>query len=88
MRHCRFSIILLAVAAGWSSIASSSISAGDLQSRYLAQANPPAKTGKERLSGKAADRQRVNDCKVPLDKRGDKKRPAACPWEQPKKPDS
>ncbi len=36
------------------------------------------KTGKERLSGKAADEQRVNDCKVPAEKRGASKRPSAC----------
>ena len=36
------------------------------------------RTGKERLSGKAADEQRVNDCKVPLDKRGNGRRPTAC----------
>ncbi len=36
------------------------------------------KTGKERLSGKAADEQRVNDCKVPPEKRGAMKRPTAC----------
>lgn len=29
----------------------------------------PELTGKERLSGKAADEQRVNDCKVPATKR-------------------
>ena len=39
---------------------------------------PAAATGKERLSGKAADEQRVDDCKVPSDKRGSKQRPAAC----------
>jgi hypothetical protein len=29
----------------------------------------PARTGKERLTDKASDEQRVNDCKVPLAKR-------------------
>jgi hypothetical protein len=32
---------------------------------------------KERLSGKASDPQRVNDCKVPIDQR-DGRRPADC----------
>ena len=39
---------------------------------------PAAATGKERLSGKAADEQRVDDCKVPPDKRGSKQRPTEC----------
>jgi hypothetical protein len=35
-------------------------------------------TLKERLSDKASDPQRVNDCKVPLEKRDDPRRPATC----------
>jgi hypothetical protein len=38
----------------------------------------PARTGKERLGGKASDEQRVDDCKVPLELRGSKPRPDAC----------
>ncbi|HYG85916.1 MAG TPA: hypothetical protein VD978_06630 [Azospirillum sp.] len=38
----------------------------------------PAKTAKERLSDKASDEQRVNNCKVPLDRRGPKVRPEGC----------
>ena len=38
----------------------------------------PAKTGKERLSDKASDEQRVDNCKVPLAKRGTKVRPDTC----------
>ncbi len=37
-----------------------------------------AKTGKERLSDKASDEQRVTDCKVPQARRT-RPRPAACP---------
>lgn len=40
----------------------------------------PARTGKERLSDKASDGQRVDDCKVPPARRT-RERPAACPWE-------
>ena len=36
------------------------------------------KTGKERLGDKASDEQRVNDCHVPPQKRGNSKRPAQC----------
>jgi hypothetical protein len=39
---------------------------------------PPAKTGKERLSGKANDEQRVDNCKVPPELRGTAPRPDAC----------
>jgi hypothetical protein len=44
-------------------------------------AAPPAtapSTGKERLSNKWMDEQRMDNCKVPLDKRGAKPRPDAC----------
>jgi hypothetical protein len=36
-------------------------------------------TLKERLSDKASDEQRVDDCNVPLEKRGTKKRPECAP---------
>ena len=35
----------------------------------------PTRTGKERLGRKASDEQRVDNCKVPLDRRGPKPRP-------------
>ena len=41
---------------------------------------PPPLTAKERLSGKASDEQRVDDCKVPPERRT-RPRPTACPWE-------
>jgi hypothetical protein len=37
-------------------------------------------TGKERLSDKASDEQRVDDCKVPPERRT-RHRPTACPWD-------
>jgi hypothetical protein len=39
---------------------------------------PAVRTGKERLGGKWMDEQRVDNCKVPIDKRGTKLRPEAC----------
>lgn len=36
------------------------------------------KTAKERLGKKSADKQRVNNCKVPIEKRGPKPRPDQC----------
>src|SRR5262249_38651866 len=38
----------------------------------------PELTGKERLSEKWKDEQRIDNCKVPLDKRGPKARPDSC----------
>jgi hypothetical protein len=38
----------------------------------------PARTAKERLSGKSADEQRVDNCKVALAVRGPKPRPDHC----------
>ena len=42
------------------------------------QASAPVKTGKERLSSKASDEQRVDNCKVPPELRGTTVRPDAC----------
>ena len=39
----------------------------------------PTRTGKERLGGKASDEQRVDNCKVPPDRRGTTPRPDTCP---------
>jgi hypothetical protein len=38
----------------------------------------PTRTAKERLGPKANDEQRVDNCKVPLDRRGPKPRPDQC----------
>ena len=38
----------------------------------------PTRTGKERLGGKASDEQRVENCKVPRDRRGAITRPDTC----------
>lgn len=38
----------------------------------------PARTGKERLGAKWTDEQRLNNCGVPPDKRGDTPRPDRC----------
>ena len=46
------------------------------------------KTGKERLSDKASDEQRVDNCKVPPERQGTKPRPSACPQLDRKAPGS
>jgi hypothetical protein len=48
--------------------------------RDAATLQVPLKTAKERLSDKASDEQRVNDCKVPAERRT-RTRPTQCPWE-------
>jgi hypothetical protein len=44
----------------------------------VAVAEPAVKTGKERLGDKASDEQRVDNCKVAPERRGNTVRPAAC----------
>jgi hypothetical protein len=41
--------------------------------------SPRVLTGKERLGRKWMDEQRIDNCNVPIDKRGTKSRPSACP---------
>jgi len=41
--------------------------------------SPEALTGKERLGRKWNDEQRIDNCNVPVDKRGSKPRPSICP---------
>ncbi|HEY6334516.1 MAG TPA: hypothetical protein VI113_01405 [Alphaproteobacteria bacterium] len=48
---------------------------GSLGTGPAASTDGGAKTLKERLSDKASDEQRVNDCGVPLDRRGPMLRP-------------
>jgi hypothetical protein len=47
------------------------ILAGPLETSFAGE----TKTSKERLSGKASDEQRVDNCRVPADRRGAKQRP-------------
>ena len=48
---------------------------GDWQQRWRGPLRLGLDTLKERLSDKASDEQRVDNCRVPLDKRGSKTRP-------------
>jgi hypothetical protein len=41
-------------------------------------APPPTLTGKERLGHKWTDEQRIDNCKVPIDRRGTRPRPITC----------
>jgi hypothetical protein len=44
-----------------------------------AASSPATLTGKERLGPKWMDEQRIDNCKVPVEKRGAKPRPTTCP---------
>ena len=44
-----------------------------------AETHRPGLTGKERLGPKWTDEQRIDNCHVPIDKRGGRPRPDACP---------
>ncbi len=44
-------------------------------------AGHPTLTGKERLTDKGSDEQRVDDCNVPVAERT-RKRPTRCPWDK------
>ena len=44
----------------------------------VAPANGPSLTGKERMGRKWMDEQRIDNCNVPIDKRGTKPRPGSC----------
>jgi hypothetical protein len=68
-------ITLGVIIAIWSSGPTSVVLADSTgQPRVLA----PVRTGKERLTDKASDEQRVDDCKVPPARRT-RERPSGCP---------
>ncbi|MEP6840551.1 MAG: hypothetical protein ABJA75_21025 [Bradyrhizobium sp.] len=57
----------------------SSTPAQDMRPDQVAPANIPASlTGKERLGRKWMDEQRIDNCNVPIDKRGARQRPSTC----------
>ncbi|HEY0525958.1 MAG TPA: hypothetical protein VGD08_21380 [Stellaceae bacterium] len=81
MRSAYASIIwVTAVIALSGTVATSAVAAGDPSGTITAPAAPrkPGDTLKSRLSDKASDEQRVDDCKVPPERRGPKKRPTEC----------
>ena len=41
--------------------------------------NGPSLTGKERMGRKWMDEQRIDNCNVPIDKRGSRSRSSSCP---------
>src|ERR1700724_3314241 len=60
----------------WAVAANGTASSQEIARKQFAA--EPARTAKERLSGKSADEQRVDNCKVPVESRGPKPRPDGC----------
>jgi len=54
-------------------------SAEDTRPTPNATTGMPSLTGKERLGRKWMDEQRIDNCNVPIDKRGTRPRPSTCP---------
>ena len=71
---------VVVAASGMLILCSAVIQADDPAAAETVSTQPPApeKTGKERLSDKASDEQRVDNCKVPPERRGTKVRPNDC----------
>ena len=79
MLPSRMRLALVAVAMTVS-LQTGPVAAGGSQNKEgeARQVAEPTRTGKERLGGKASDEQRVDNCKVPPDRRGVTPRPDTC----------
>jgi len=78
-RHALALSIPIIVAAGMPSLAQEPSLESTPSAKAGLPSNPPkVVTGKERLGDKWMDEQRVDNCKVAVDKRGPKPRPDAC----------
>jgi hypothetical protein len=77
--HLRLQIVVCALAfMGLTSGGFAQDEKGDLPSGASRETLRPGLTGKERLGEKWTDEQRIDNCRVPIDKRGTKPRPSAC----------
>jgi hypothetical protein len=73
-------VSLLTICLALPASAQDRLPAGDRREPNATPSNVPAVlTGKERLGKKWMDEQRIDNCKVPIDKRGTKPRPSTCP---------
>jgi hypothetical protein len=72
-------VSLLTICLALPASAQGRLPAGDRPEPNAAPSNEPAVlTGKERLGKKWMDEQRIDNCKVPIDKQGKKPRPGTC----------
>jgi hypothetical protein len=72
----RCAILLLAALLGVPAAADDG--AGHSAPGAASKTSPAVLTGKERLGRKWMDEQRIDNCNVPVEKRGTRPRPAAC----------
>jgi hypothetical protein len=76
----RCGLLLVAVSAGVLALHPAVIQAKEpVPAETVVTLPASEETGKERLSDKASDEQRVDNCKVPPDRQGTKPRPSDCP---------
>ena len=72
-------LVLTAASTAWAQAPADSRPAAPAPASSTPPSVPPEPlTAKERLGAKWMDEQRVDNCKVPVDKRGAKPRPDAC----------
>jgi hypothetical protein len=75
----RHLVFLLAICTALCCLALTAHAQDTSRDRAPSGANAPAVlTGKERLGRKWADEQRIDNCNVPIDKRGTRPRPSSC----------
>jgi hypothetical protein len=77
--HCR-TVLMLLLALGFVPSASAQYDRSAPAPTHAASSDdaPSSLTGKERLGRKWMDEQRIDNCNVPLNKRGAKPRPVSC----------
>lgn len=73
----------MALVGGIGALVSPCALAAEERPATAAKQETQGETLKERLSDKASDEQRVDNCRVPPEKRGTKKRPDTCPSQKP-----
>lgn len=80
MRLHRQAAVSTLIFIGFAACASAQIEKHDSARADAAMETPRRTlTGKERLGPKWTDEQRIDNCHVPIDKRGSRRRPSACP---------
>jgi hypothetical protein len=78
MRPLHRGLLTLLLAVGWALSASAQDKQPDRATPNAATSMPRSLTGKERLGRKWMDEQRIDNCNVPINKRGAKQRPSTC----------
>ena len=78
MEQIQRRLISFVFAVGLASAAFAQDRLPDQTAPNAATANGPSLTGKERMGRKWMDEQRIDNCNVPIDKRGSRPRSSAC----------